>query len=167
MIFIMLVFLTQCSLSCLICTSSILIFFWFVMCCSHEYNEQKVKETSSIQLKALVRQTHTKYRYIHIITQKLLVPPNSRLFTKCSVQYLVCWGTWQEKYLITRIDENSNMQMHIMHRKTHQQLEDSNASRSELVSVLQISLLDERVALVHHFLSTPAQQCMQEHSYHA
>ena len=57
---------------------------------------------------------------------------------------------------------------HCMHKgRTHQQLEDSNASGSVPVFLLQISSLDERVALVHHFLSTPAQQCMQEHSYHA
>ena len=56
--------------------------------------------------------------------------------------------------------------MHILYKgRTHQQLEDSNASRSVLVSLLQISSLDEKVALVYHFLSTPTQQCM-EHTYH-
>ena len=62
--------------------------------------------------------------------------------------------------------EHTHARTRTSHTHTHQQLEESNASRSVLVSLLQISSLDERVALVHHFLSTPTQQYMQEHSYH-
>ena len=67
-IFIMLVYqhvsLTQCLLGYLIYTSSILTSSWFFMCCSHEYNEDKINTSmhsfSLIQSIHLVHATMTE-----------------------------------------------------------------------------------------------------------